>query len=62
LLSWLINPLALSFREVEIAALAAATVFTSLLLARARSTRWRGVALILAYVSVASAFFAAGER
>jgi Ca2+:H+ antiporter len=62
LLSWLINPLALSFRVVEIGGLAAATVFTFLLLAPGRSTRWRGVALILAYVLVASAFFAAGER
>jgi Ca2+:H+ antiporter len=62
LLSWLINPLALSFRMVEIGALGAATVFTLLLLAGGRGSRWRGVALIVAYVGVASAFFAAGER
>jgi Ca2+:H+ antiporter len=62
LLSWLIDPLALSFRIVEIAALAAAAVFTFLLLVQGRSSRARGVALILAYVAVAVAFFAAGER
>jgi Ca2+:H+ antiporter len=62
LLSWLIDPLALSFRMVEIAALAGATVFTFLLLVQGRSSRARGVALILAYVAVAAAFFVAGER
>jgi Ca2+:H+ antiporter len=62
LLSWLINPLALSFRIVEIVALGAATLFTFVLLLPGRSTRWRGVTLIAAYVGVAAAFFAAGER
>jgi Ca2+:H+ antiporter len=62
LLSWLIDPLALSFRQVEIAALAAATVFTFLLLLPGQSTRWRGVVLIAAYVVVAIAFFAVGDR
>jgi Ca2+:H+ antiporter len=62
LLSWLIEPLALSFREVEIAALAASTIFTFLLVVQGRSSRGRGVALITAYVIVAVAFFAAGDR
>jgi Ca2+:H+ antiporter len=62
LLSWLIDPLALSFRQVEIAALGAATVFTFLLLLPGQSTRWRGVVLIAAYVVVAIAFFAVGDR
>jgi Ca2+:H+ antiporter len=62
LLSWLIDPLALSFRVVEIAALAAATVFTFLLLLQGRSSRLRGALLIGAYVAVAAAFFAAGDR
>jgi Ca2+:H+ antiporter len=62
LLSWLIEPLALSFREVEIAALAASTIFTFLLVVQGRSSRGRGVALITAYVVVAVAFFAAGDR
>ena len=62
LLSWLIEPLALSFREVEIAALAGSTIFTFLLVFQGRSSRGRGVALITAYVVVAAAFFAAGDR
>jgi Ca2+:H+ antiporter len=62
LLSWLIDPLALSFRVVEIAALAASVVFTFALLVQGQSSRGRGVALIVAYVAVAAAFFAAGER
>jgi Ca2+:H+ antiporter len=62
LLSWLIDPLALSFRMVEIAALAASVVFTFLLLVQGQSSRARGVALIVGYVAVAVAFFAAGER
>jgi Ca2+:H+ antiporter len=62
LLSWLIEPLALSFRPVEIVALGASTVFTFLLLAQGRSSRGRGVALILGYVAVAAAFFVAGDR
>jgi len=62
LLSWLINPLALSFRVVEIAALAGATLFTLVLLFPGRATRWRGGALIGAYAVVAAAFFVAGDR
>ena len=62
LLSWLIDPLALSFRMVEIGALAGSVVFTFLLLAQGRSSRARGVALIVAYVAVAAAFLIAGDR
>jgi Ca2+:H+ antiporter len=62
LLALAIDPLALSFREVEIAALAASAVFTFFLLVDGRSSRARGVALIVAYVLVAAAFFAVGER
>ena len=62
LLSWLIDPLALSFRLVEIVALGASAVFTFVLLAQGQSSRGRGVALIVAYVAVATAFFIAGDR
>jgi Ca2+:H+ antiporter len=62
LLSWLIDPLALSFRPVELGALGGAALFTFALLLPGRSSRARGVALIVAYVAVAAAFFAAGER
>jgi Ca2+:H+ antiporter len=62
LLSWLLEPLALSFRPVEIAALAGSTVFTALLLAQGRSSRLRGMLLIAAYVGVAVSFLLAGDR
>jgi Ca2+:H+ antiporter len=62
LLALLIDPLALSFREVEIAALAFGVVLTFALLVQGRSSRARGIALIAAYVGVAVAFFLVGER
>jgi Ca2+:H+ antiporter len=62
LLSWLIEPLALSFRVVEMAAMAGSVVFASLLLFGGHSTRWRGIALIGAYVVVATCFYVVGDR
>ena len=62
LLALLIDPLALSLRQVEIGALAVATVVTSILLADGRSSRLKGVILIATYVGVAVAFFVAGDR
>jgi Ca2+:H+ antiporter len=62
LLAWLIEPLALSFRPVELIALGASVLATAALLAQGQSSRARGVALIVAYVAVAVAFFVAGDR
>jgi len=62
LLSWLIEPLALSFRQIEMAALVFSLLFASVLLWGGRSTRWRGIALITAYGGVVAAFYAAGDR
>jgi Ca2+:H+ antiporter len=62
LLSWAIDPLALSFRPVEIAAVGGSVVFAALLLFGGRSSRLRGTALIAAYVAVALAFFFSGDR
>jgi Ca2+:H+ antiporter len=62
LLAWAIEPLALSFRPVELAVLGASVVFTAALLFGGRSSRLRGVLLIAAYVSAAVAFFIAGDR
>jgi Ca2+:H+ antiporter len=62
LLALLIEPLALSFRQVEIAALAVSVVITSLLLADGRSSRLKGMILIAVYVGVAAAFYFAGDR
>jgi Ca2+:H+ antiporter len=62
LLSWLIEPLSLSFRPVEIAALASSVVYTALVLAGGRSSRLRGGLLVGGYAVVVVAFFAAGDR
>jgi len=62
LISWLIEPLPLSFREVEILAMGGSVIFTAALLFRGYSTRWRGAVLIAAYCGVAYAFYAVGDR
>jgi Ca2+:H+ antiporter len=62
LLSWLIEPLALSFRQVEVAALLGSVVVVLALLWRGESSRWRGVALVVTYVVAALAFYLAGDR
>jgi Ca2+:H+ antiporter len=62
LLAWAIEPLALSFRPVELLALAGSAAFAALLLWNGRSSRARGFALVAAYVGVALAFFLVGDR
>ena len=62
LLAWLIDPLALAFREIEIATVAVAVAITTALLADGRSSRLKGAILVLVYVGIAVVFFNAGER
>jgi Ca2+:H+ antiporter len=62
LLSWLIEPLALGFRQVEIAALAFGLGVTAVTLWGGRASKSRGVVLLVAYAVVAAAFYAAGDR
>jgi Ca2+:H+ antiporter len=62
LLSWLIEPLSLSFRPVEIAALAGSVGYTALVLSGGRSSRGRGMALLAGYAVVVVGFYVAGER
>jgi Ca2+:H+ antiporter len=62
LIAWAIEPLALSFRPVEVAVVGASVVISAALLAQGQSSRARGVALIAMYVAAAVAFFVAGER
>ena len=62
LIAWLIDPLALSLRAVEIGALAVSVVVSAIVLADGRSSRLKGVVLIAAYVGMAIAFYAAGDR
>jgi len=62
LLSWLIDPLSLSFRPVEIAALAGSVAFTALVLFGGHSSRARGALLLAGYAVIVVAFFVAGDR
>ncbi len=62
LLSWLLEPLSLSFRPVEIAALGGSVAYTAVVLSDGRSSRLRGALLLAGYAAVAAAFFAAGDR
>ena len=62
LLSWLIEPLSLSFRPVEIAALGGSTVYAALVLFHGHSSRLRGLLLLAGYLGVVAAFYAAGDR
>jgi len=62
LLAWPIDPLSLSFRPVELGAMAGAVILTAALLAKGQSTRWRGFVLIGGYAVAAAAFFIAGDR
>ena len=61
LLSWLIDPLALGFRKVEIGALALSLAIVMATIWGGRSSRFRGGILIAAYVGVAAMFFVAGD-
>ena len=62
LLSWFLDPLALSFRPVEIATLAGATVFTAGVIWTGHSSRFRGGLLLAGYVVVVVVFFLTGDR
>jgi Ca2+:H+ antiporter len=62
LLSWLIDPLSLSFRPVEIVALGGSVTFAALVLFHGQSSRARGALLLAGYGVVVIAFFLAGDR
>ena len=62
LLSWLIDPLALSMRQVELGVLIVSVAVSAALLADGRSSRLKGTLLILTYVAAAVAFFLSGDR
>jgi len=62
LIAWLIDPISLAFREIEIITVAVAVAVTAALLADGRSSRLKGTILILLYVGIAVVFFNAGER
>jgi Ca2+:H+ antiporter len=61
-LSWLIEPLTLSFRQVELLALGFSIVLVGLVLVDGRSSRARGAILLAGYVAVVASFLIAGKR
>ena len=62
LIALLIDPLALGFRVVEIAALTGGLLVTTVVLWNGQASKGRGVVLVISYVAVAVAFFFAGDR
>jgi Ca2+:H+ antiporter len=62
LISWGFEPIALSFRPVELVAMGAAAVLPALVLASGRTTRGGGAILLVAYAVLAAAFFLSGDR
>ena len=62
LLSWAITPLTLSFRPIELGALAVAVAVPALVLSNGRTSRLGGVTLLVAYAILVVAFYRAGNR
>jgi Ca2+:H+ antiporter len=62
LVSWSFEPLALSFRPVELVAMGVAALLPAIVLAAGRTTRVGGTILLLAYSVLVAAFYLAGER
>jgi Ca2+:H+ antiporter len=62
ILAWAIKPLALSFRQVEIAVMGGSALLAALLLAGGKSSSWRGALLVAGYVVAALVFYKAGGR
>ncbi|HEX6724567.1 MAG TPA: hypothetical protein VF073_04930, partial [Gaiella sp.] len=62
LLSWLIDPLSLGFREVEMLALAGGLVVTVITLWGGRASSARGAVVLIAYAVIVAMFWVAGDR
>lgn len=62
LLSWAIDPLALSFRPVELVGIGGAALAAGVVLAPKKSSRAGGALLLGAYVVVAVSFYLIGDR
>jgi Ca2+:H+ antiporter len=62
LISWVFTPLALSFRPVELAAMAVAAALPALVLRTGRTAPLNGAILLAAYSALAVACYLAGDR
>jgi Ca2+:H+ antiporter len=61
-ISWAISPLSFAFRQVEIGVMAGASILAAAMLARGRSSSWRGWVLTAGYAVAAAIFYKAGGR
>ncbi len=61
LISWRFTPLALSFRPIELAAMAVAAALPALVLRTGRTTRLSGAILLAAYSALAVAAYLSGD-
>jgi Ca2+:H+ antiporter len=62
LISWGFEPLALSFRPIELVAMGVAAALPALALSAGRTTRAGGALLLVAYTVLAVAFYLSGDR
>jgi Ca2+:H+ antiporter len=62
LISWGFEPLALSFRPIELVAMCAAAVLPAVVLRSGGTTRVGGATLLVAYAVLAVCFYLAGDR
>ena len=62
LVSWFFEPLALSFRPIELAALGIAVVLPALVLRAGRTSRFGGAILLAAYTIFVAVFYLSGDR
>ena len=62
LLSWFFEPLTLSFRPIELAAMGIAAALPALVLRSGRTTGVGGAILLVAYAAVVVVFYLAGDR
>ena len=62
LISWSFDPLALSFRPIELVAMGVAAALPAVALRNARTTRRGGAILLAAYSVLVVAFYLAGDR
>jgi Ca2+:H+ antiporter len=62
LVSWGFDPLALSFRPIELVAMAVAAALPAVVLATGRTTRIGGAILLVAYSALVVCFYSSGDR
>jgi Ca2+:H+ antiporter len=62
LISWGFDPLALSFRPIELIAIGTAALLPALVLRTGRTTRLGGVVLLFAYSLLVVSFYLSGDR